>query len=174
MIQSGLSSLVLHNPDALPHAVLPALNRMLYQNLRQRMQRDDHATLTVLRFFSDGRLAYAGAHEDIIVCSSAGLVRTVATQGTWIGINEDIGNNLQSRFIELDPGDLVALYTDGIPEARRGHDFFGLPRLLAEIEKRHAQPVREILTGVLETVFDFCGGNPQDDATLLVMRYEQV
>ena len=171
MIQSGLSTLVLNSPDALPHEVLPALNRMLHQNLRQRMRRDDHATLTMFRFFSNGRLAYAGAHEDIIVCSRDGHVRTVATHGTWVGINEDISHGLQSRFIELVDGDLVVLYTDGIPEARHGHDAFGLPRLLAEIQKRHAQPVQEVLTGVLDAVFAFCEGAPQDDATLLVMRY---
>jgi len=171
MIQSGLSSLVINAPDALPHEVLPALNRMLHQNLRQRMRRDDHATLTMFRFFSNGRLAYAGAHEDIIVCSRDGHVRTVATHGTWVGINEDISHGLQSRFIELVDGDLVVLYTDGIPEARHGHDAFGLPRLLAEIQKRHAQPVQQVLTGVLDAVFAFCEGAPQDDATLLVMRY---
>ena len=171
MIQSGLSSLVLHTPDALPHDILPPLNRMLFQNLRQRMARDDHATLTVLRFFSDGRLAYAGAHEDIIVCNRAGQVRTVPTHGTWVGISADMGRDLQSRFLELASGDLVVLYTDGITEARHGRDSFGLPRLLAEIGKRHAQPVEEILAGVLRTVFDFCEGNPQDDATLLVVRY---
>jgi serine phosphatase RsbU (regulator of sigma subunit) len=174
MIQSGLSSLILQNPDALPHHILPALNQMLYQNLRQRMRRDDHATLTMLRFYGNGRLAYAGAHEDIIVCSKAGEVRTVATHGTWVGISEDISRDLESRFLELAAGDLVVLYTDGIPEARRDHECFGLPRLLAEIEKRHHQPVEEILGGVLRTVFDFCAGSPQDDATLLVMRYVPV
>jgi serine phosphatase RsbU (regulator of sigma subunit) len=171
MIQSGLSSLVLHSPDALPHQILPALNHMLFQNLRQRMGRDDHATLTMFRFFADGRLAYAGAHEDIIVCNQAGQVRTIATHGTWVGISEDISHDLESRFLELGKGDLVVLYTDGIPEARRNHESYGLPRLLAEIEKRHAQPVEAILDGVMRTVLDFCAENPQDDATLLVLRY---
>jgi serine phosphatase RsbU (regulator of sigma subunit) len=171
MIQSGLSSLVLHNPDALPHQILPALNHMLFQNLRQRMGRDDHATLTMFRFFADGRLAYAGAHEDIIVCNQAGKVRTIATHGTWVGISEDISHDLESRFLDLDKGDLVVLYTDGISEARRNHESYGLQRLLAEIERRHAQPVEAILEGVMGTVLDFCAGNPQDDATLLVLRY---
>jgi len=171
MIQSGLSSLVMQTPDALPHQILPALNRMLFQNLRQRMGRDDHATLTVFRFFADGRLAYAGAHEDIVVCNQAGEVRTIGTHGTWVGISEDISHELESRIIQLVPGDLVVLYTDGIPEARHEHESYGMPRLLAEIEKRHAQSVEEILGGVMRTVFDFCSGNPQDDATLLVLRY---
>jgi serine phosphatase RsbU (regulator of sigma subunit) len=171
MIQSGLSSLVLQNPGALPHEILPALNRMLYQNLRLRMGRDDHASLTMFRFFADGRLAYAGAHEEIVVCSPSGQIRTVATHGTWVGISEDISPDLESRFLALAQGDLVVLYTDGIPEARREHECYGMPRLLAEIEKRHTQPVEEILTGIMSTVLDFSAASPQDDATLLVLRY---
>jgi serine phosphatase RsbU (regulator of sigma subunit) len=171
MIQSGLSSLVLGHPEALPHELLPALNRMLFENLRQRMARDDHATLTLLRYFTDGRLAYAGAHEEIVVCSRNGSLQTTPTPGTWVGISEDIHGTTESRFLRLEPGDLVVLYTDGIPEARRAHAEFGLPRLLAEIEKRHDQPVEDILTGVMSEVVDFCGGNPQDDASLLVLRH---
>jgi sigma-B regulation protein RsbU (phosphoserine phosphatase) len=105
------------------------------------------------------------------MCNQAGQVRTIATHGTWVGISEDISHDLESRFLELDKGDLVVLYTDGIPEARHNHESYGLPRLLAEIEKRHAQPVEAILDGVMRTVLDFCAGNPQDDATLLVLRY---
>jgi serine phosphatase RsbU (regulator of sigma subunit) len=171
MMQSGLAALTLHDPEALPHQVLPALNRMLCDNLRQRMGRDDYATLTMLRFYTDGRLAYAGAHEDIIVCSPRGEIRTIPTHGTWVGINDDIQHELESRTIQLNDGDLVVLYTDGIPEARRDHVCFGMPRMVAEIEKRHAQPVEAILNGVMQTVFEYCSGVPQDDATMLVLRY---
>jgi serine phosphatase RsbU (regulator of sigma subunit) len=171
MIQSGLSSLILHNPDALPHHILPALNKMLYQNLRLRMGRDDHATLTMLRFFSDGRLTYAGAHEDIIVCGRGGEVRTIQTHGTWVGISEEISHDLESRTLQLTEGDLVVLYTDGITEARRGHECFGMPRLIAEVEKRHTRPVDEILSGIMQSVFDYSPGSLQDDATMLVLRY---
>ncbi len=171
MIQSGLSALILDDPTALPHEVLPALNRMLYQNLRERMGRDDHATLTVFRFFGDGRLSYAGAHEDIIVCDRNGQARTISTPGTWVGISDDISRHLESNFLDLVAGDLVVLYTDGIPEARREHEVYGLPRLIEEVQQRHTRPVGEILTGVLQSLFAFCGGSPQDDATLMVLRY---
>ena len=171
MIQSGLSSLILHDSEALPHQILPALNTMLYQNLRLRMGRDDHATLTMLRFFSDGRLTFAGAHEDIIICGKGGEIRTVPTPGRWVGISEDIRHGLESQTLKLVEGDLIVLYTDGIPEARRGRECFGMPRLLAEIEKRHSLPVDEILSGIMQTVFDHCAGSPQDDATMLVLRY---
>jgi serine phosphatase RsbU (regulator of sigma subunit) len=171
MIQSATSALVTHSPHALPHEILPALNQMLCENLRGRMGRDDHATLTLLRFFADGRLIHAGAHEDIIVCSREGEIRTVRTHGTWLGIRADIGHELESRTVQLAEGDLVVLYTDGIPEVRRNHECFGMPRLIAEVEKRHNQPVEAILQGIVQAVADFGGGSHQDDATLLVLRY---
>jgi sigma-B regulation protein RsbU (phosphoserine phosphatase) len=125
----------------------------------------------MLRFFSDGRLTYAGAHEDIIVCGKGGEVRTILTHGTWVGISEDISHDLESRTIQLADGDLVVLYTDGIPEARRGHECFGMPRLLAEVENRYTRPVDEILNGIMQVVFDYSSGSLQDDATMLVLRY---
>jgi len=171
MIQSGTASLIMNEPDALPHKILGPLNQMLCENLRHRMGRDDHATLTMLRFFADGRLTHAGAHEDIILCNRTGEVRTMPTHGPWVGITTDMTTDLKTRTISLEPEDLIVLYTDGIPEARRGHECFGLPRLIAEVEKRHRLAVEEILHGILRTVIDFCGGAPQDDATLLILRY---
>jgi serine phosphatase RsbU (regulator of sigma subunit) len=171
MIQSGIAALIVNHPDALPHQILPPLNRMLCDNLRGRMHSDEHATLTMLRFFADGRLVHAGAHEDIIVCSRQGEVRTIPTHGTWVGISPEMGADLDSRTIVLEPEDLVVLYTDGIPEARRNRQCFGMPRLIVEIEKRHALPVEEIMHGILRAVADYCGGAPEDDATLVVLRY---
>lgn len=171
MIQSGTEALIMSMPDALPHQILLPLNQMLCENIRHRMDREDHATLTMLRFFADGRLTHAGAHEDIIICTRAGEVRTLPTHGAWVGISPDVNHDLDTRTIALEPEDLIVLYTDGIPEARRGHECFGMPRLIAEVERRHTLAVEEILDGVLQTVMDFCGGSLQDDATLLVLRY---
>jgi serine phosphatase RsbU (regulator of sigma subunit) len=171
MIQSGTASLVANAPDVLPHQILQPLNRMLCENLRERMESDDHATLTMLRFFADGRLSYAGAHEDIIICTQAGEIRTIPTRGPWVGITAGVDHEFTTQTIGLEADDLIVLYTDGIPEARRGRECFGMPRLIAEVEKRHDRPVEEILEGILRTVTEFSGGALQDDATLLVLRY---
>jgi serine phosphatase RsbU (regulator of sigma subunit) len=172
MIQSGLASLIMRNPDANPHEILPPLNQMLYDNLRRRMGRDDHATLTMLRFCTDGRLLYAGAHEDILICNAHGKVRSITTHGTWVGIQEEITHELESRCIQLEENDLVVLYTDGIPESRREHECFGMARLIAEIEANYTQTARDVMNHLIDAVKDYCGGRPpQDDATLIVFRY---
>ena len=172
MIQSGLAALILQHPEANPHEILPPLNQMLYDNLRRRMGRDDHATLTMLRFCIDGRLLYAGAHEDILICDAHGKVRAITTHGTWVGIQQEITHELESRCIQLEENDLVVLYTDGIPESRRDHECFGMARLIAEIETNYTQTARDVMNHLIDAVKDYCEGRPpQDDATLIVFRY---
>ena len=45
MIQSGISALTLQHPEAQPHELLPHLNRLMWENVRERLGRDDFATL---------------------------------------------------------------------------------------------------------------------------------
>ena len=104
MIQSGISALTLARPDALPHQVLPHLNRMLWENVRERLGRDDFATLCLLRYFRDGRLLHAGAHEDILVCpAGGGPCQRIAAPGTWLGGVRDIARVTQTHTIAARP-----------------------------------------------------------------------
>jgi serine phosphatase RsbU (regulator of sigma subunit) len=117
-------------------------------------------------------LLYAGAHEDILICDTHGKVRAITTHGTWVGIQQEIPHELESRCIQLEENDLVVLYTDGIPESRRDHECFGMARLIAEIEANHMQTARDVMNHLIDAVKDYCaGGPPQDDATLIVFRY---
>lgn len=170
MIQSGLGALIMDTPHGLPHDVLLPLNRMLHDNLRSRMGRDDHATLTLCRFFCDGRLTFSGAHEDILVCGSNGC-RFEPTPGTWLGIQADISRGLHKGVLQLCAGDLVVLFTDGVPEARRDHESFGLQRLAAAVEARRHLPVAQIERELMQATLEFGGTPPRDDTTIIVMRY---
>jgi serine phosphatase RsbU (regulator of sigma subunit) len=172
MIQSGISALTLARPDALPHQVLPHLNRMLWENVRERLGRDDFATLCLLRYFPDGRLLHAGAHEDILVCPAAGgPCQRIAAPGTWLGGVRDIARVTQTHTIELSPGDTIVLFTDGITEARASdRSFYGLDRLCAQVEEHRGLPVDQLHELLLADVLAFTP-TPEDDVTLLVMRH---
>ena len=78
------------------------------------------------------------------------------------------------RTEELQPGDAVLLYTDGVVEARTpGRELFGLDRLadLLEREAASGQPAEEILRRLLRTVLDHQAGGLRDDATLLLVQW---
>jgi DNA-binding LacI/PurR family transcriptional regulator/serine phosphatase RsbU (regulator of sigma subunit) len=173
MMQSGIGALARKLPDASPRDLLLALNAMLVDNVRQRLGQREHATLTLLRYRRDGTLAFAGAHEEILILRAAtGRCERLATPGPWVGAKVDIAAGTVESRAQLQPGDLLVLYTDGIIEAvaRQGRERFGTERLIAVVEaNRDATPVA-IRDRLMDAVTDFAAAL-DDDVTLLCARY---
>jgi serine phosphatase RsbU (regulator of sigma subunit) len=173
MIQSGISALTLQCPEAQPHEILPHLNRLMWENVRERLGRDDFATLCLLRYFRDGRLLHAGAHEDILVCrATGGPVERIEAPGTWLGGVRDIRKATRTHQLQLHAGDTLVLFTDGITEARASdRRFYGLDGLCEAIEKNRQLAVTDLCEAIMQ---DVLGGSPtpEDDMTLMVLRHE--
>lgn len=75
---------------------------------------------------------------------------------------------------DLEPGDAVLLYTDGVTDAHAtGGDLFGLDRLtdLLEREAAAGQQSEELLRRLVRALLDYQGGDLRDDATLLLVRW---
>ena len=72
--------------------------------------------------------------------------------------------------IQMQAGDRLLLYTDGITEANGpGQDEFGEERIAQHARTCRAQTAAELNRTLLEAVDRFCGSRFQDDATLLVI-----
>jgi DNA-binding LacI/PurR family transcriptional regulator/serine phosphatase RsbU (regulator of sigma subunit) len=172
MMQSGLGALARKLADAPPRELLLALNAMLVDNVRARVGGNEHATLTLLRYRRDGRLAFAGAHEEILICRAAtGRVERVATPGAWVGAKRDISEGTVDSAVQLHDGDVLVLYTDGVIEAASpARERFGIERLVADIERRRDAPVGALRDGIIETLTAFAPAR-DDDVTLLVARF---
>lgn len=171
MIQSGLAPLMTSDSWVDPARLLCVLNRAIYENVHCRLQRDDYVTLSLFRFFADGRFLVAGAHEEILVWrAGTGQCEQIETPGTWIGMVERIESATNSREGHLADGDVMVLFTDGIVEAR-GPDGeqFGLRRLMDIITAEHVQPVGELCRRVLEAV-NAWSPERQDDQTIVALR----
>ncbi|MEU0252059.1 PP2C family protein-serine/threonine phosphatase [Streptomyces sp. NPDC006184] len=75
---------------------------------------------------------------------------------------------------QLQPGDRIVFYTDGITEARRpGGREFGLERFTDFLVRHHADglPVPETLRRLIQAVLDYHDGHLQDDATVLLCEW---
>ena len=104
-----------------------ALNGALYENIRKRMKRDEHVTFCLARYSPDGGLVFAGAHENILICRSNGACEDIPPSGTWLGAMEDIRQDTPETTLQLGPGDIMLLFSDGVIEADDGQGArFGL------------------------------------------------
>ncbi len=75
---------------------------------------------------------------------------------------------------QLEPGDWIVLFTDGIPEARdEDRNFFGMDRFVDVIERCAADrlPAPETLRQIMQSILRHQHGKLQDDATLLIVQW---
>jgi sigma-B regulation protein RsbU (phosphoserine phosphatase) len=172
MVQSVVGALARKSPDAAPSELVCALNTVLYDNIRHRLRNKEHVTFTLLRYQPGGKLTFAGAHEEICVLRKrTGKVELVATPGTWLGAMRDVRKHTVDTSLQLEPGDVVLLYTDGVTEARaEGGEQFGLERLVALLENSGDLPMEALIDRVYGTVTQFAK-ELDDDVTLLAFRY---
>jgi hypothetical protein len=172
MVQSVVGALGRKSPDAAPSELVSALNTVLYDNIRHRLQNKEHVTFTLLRYRPGGRLTFAGAHEELCVYRKrTGKVELIETPGTWLGAMRDVRKHTVDSELQLEHGDIVLLYTDGVTEARAASgEQFGLERLTALLENSGDLPMQAVIDRVYKAVVAHAR-ELDDDVTLLAFRY---
>jgi sigma-B regulation protein RsbU (phosphoserine phosphatase) len=174
MIQSTLQGLVKLAPQAHPRDLICALNSVLYENIRRRMKRDEHVTFCLVRYWADGRIVFAGAHEDILISRANGEVETLTSAGTWLGAIEDVARFTIEKSDQLEPGDVMLLYTDGVIEARNCNGVeFGNEGLKQVFKRLSGDGPTAIRTGIVDAVRAWAP-TVDDDITLVAIRCQGV
>jgi sigma-B regulation protein RsbU (phosphoserine phosphatase) len=143
-----------------------------------RVNRVACANLTAGRFITffyglldtaSGRLRYTNAgHNAPLLARGDGAVLSLASDDAALGAFPDWGYH--EREIALRPGDRLALFTDGLTEARNQADEeFGETRLRDLLVAQRRLSAEQLQRRVLREVAAFTGGEFQDDATLLML-----
>ncbi len=123
----------------------------------------------------DGTVVFvSGGHPMPLLRHVDGSVEEVKHRsGRLLGLGEE-GVNLTNRTFTLQPGELLAIYTDGYTEARQpgSRAMFGLARLQEVVSGfTPAQPLSACADQAREAVAKFVGGpDQQDDLTLFLLR----
>lgn len=155
-----------------PRDVLLRTNERTYQDTK------DNVFVTMIYGILDTkerlfRFARAGHEPVVVVNKQTQRVRLHSPDGIALGMVEnDIFATTEEKTIRLEPGDVVALYTDGVVEARdEAKNEYGQQRFLDFlVANRDASP-EEILNKVLGDIEAFTRGIPQhDDITLVAFE----
>ncbi len=120
---------------------------------------------------STGEIKYCNAgHNSPYVIKKDGTVTVVKSDNNlMVGVMEDI--HFSEAQLQLQPGDSLVLYTDGVTEAFDEADqAYGDDRLEAFLKTQAGNDSRGIIDHVLEDVHNFVKDAPQsDDITMLTL-----
>jgi serine phosphatase RsbU (regulator of sigma subunit) len=116
-----------------------------------------------------GDVAVAGAgHPAPRVVSAGGAVTSLDAHGLVLGV--ELGQEYEDVHGRLERGDAVVLYTDGVIEARREGELYGLERLDRVLGERVSLPPAQLAQAVLADCRAFARGELADDCAVVVVR----
>ncbi|MCR4671728.1 MAG: SpoIIE family protein phosphatase [Lachnospiraceae bacterium] len=119
-----------------------------------------------------GTMDFVSAGHNAPVLIRAGMPEFLkAKNGLVLAGMEDI--RYRQNSVQLEKGDIVCLYTDGVTEADdNDKNFFGEKRLLGSLEGKSGCTSAEIIENVKSSVDEFICGNSQfDDMTMLCFKW---
>ncbi|HVM76423.1 MAG TPA: SpoIIE family protein phosphatase [Candidatus Saccharimonadales bacterium] len=151
-----------------PEAVLRSVNRLFYENTGDAA----YASL----FFAEyddatRRLRYANCgHLSGLLLRIDGSVEHLESTSTLLGMFSEWDCSMREQ--ELSPGDVLALYTDGITEAsnQQGEEF-GEQGLMNALRQHRESSCQTILTALIDAVRQFSPDEQHDDITAIIAKF---
>ena len=115
-------------------------------------------------------LTYSNAGQlPPLVLSRHGDVRRLDKGGTVVGLMDGMRYD-EDRF-QMQPGDIMVAYSDGVTEPENDFGEFGEERLLEVVSRYRDQPLHVISTQVMQALDAWIGADEQpDDITLVLAR----
>ena len=122
---------------------------------------------------STGKLVYVNAgHNPPVIGRKNGETEFLRSRPGFVLAGLDF-TKYRAGSLELMPGDLLYLYTDGVTEAMNtAQELYGEERLKRTLDANVSAAPEEIFKAVKKDLDDFVADAPQfDDITMLAMRY---
>lgn len=118
-----------------------------------------------------GQVCYSNAaHPLPLLLRKDGGIEQLQERGTIIGLDN---SDFPEGEVQLQPGDRIFMYTDGIVEhENKAGEFFGQERLCRQLRESQSSSIKETCDEVVSLLVNFGDGREiQDDVTLLGIEY---
>nr|WP_246525716.1 SpoIIE family protein phosphatase [Geomobilimonas luticola] len=153
-----------------PGEILTALNDLLHDDLSR-------AELFITMFYvtfetATRRLTYANAghNQPLLFRRNSPSCLELDAEGLILGIRRVV--DFEEKEVQLSPGDILLMYTDGITEAQNeAGELYGMGRLCDLLGKMEGETAEKILEGVLRDVARYAKSTTlQDDISIVVVK----
>jgi len=150
--------------------------RFVFNAANRRMMSDTHGDLFVTAFYgvldpASGTLTYcnAGHNPPFLLRRGDATVQALTRTGMPLGAFK--GMTWEQQTLQLAPGDVLLLYTDGVTDAEdEGEAFFGQERLIEVARANLGCSAQDMQDATMAAIHEFMGGAPQfDDITLMLV-----
>ncbi|MGE8720676.1 SpoIIE family protein phosphatase [Leptospira terpstrae] len=173
-----------------PAAFITALSKLLFSNFKKPkpsetfklinrelldlVKQQGYTTCVYVLIHDDYKVLYsvAGHPRPILFRAKTNRAEICEGDGTFLGMFPDAGDTFRDLQIQLEPGDKLFLYTDGLTEAENDKGLaFGEERLMQMIESSSDKSIQETVETILSNHKEFTmGTDPMDDITLLGLQ----
>ena len=160
----------LSTTDASPVSVIDKLNQALLgaEVAGFEGERFCTAIFGVLTPGPTSTVALAGGgHPPPVVRRADGTIEEISVGGSLLGVLDDI--EFGTAVVNLDAGDTLVLYTDGVIEARRPSQLFGMEGIRRAIASSPGNAAH-MANAIEAAVLDHTGGVVSDDLAALVVQ----
>jgi len=150
-----------------PGRILALLNRHLYRST----QPEKYATLFLAHYdVATSMLTYSNAGQlPPLVLGRDGSIRRLDRGGTVVGLIDGMQYD-EGRF-QMQSGDILVAYSDGVTEPENDFGEFGEERLMEVVSRYRNEPLHVISTQVMQALDAWIGAEEQpDDITLVLAR----
>ncbi len=169
MLKTATRTALLDAGEREPHQTMPLLLERLNSVLPEVKEPHMYATFTGFRLGADGSVFYALAASPPVLHWHANRQMLSYTEEPQFPLGLLPVPEFDGNSLEMSPGDLVVVATDGILEVcNKPGDEFGVERLKAVIADNVKSPLPELAERILTAARSF--GRQLDDQTILIVR----
>ncbi|HEX6392698.1 MAG TPA: SpoIIE family protein phosphatase [Acidimicrobiales bacterium] len=148
--------------------------RRLNVALQSESHQERFVTVAVARYQSGDtggvmRVCLAG-HPPPLLVRKSGYAEPLGKPGGLIGLLQDDALTLQEVEYSVEFDESVVLYTDGVTEARRGSELFGMDGLVEVLDGAGGTSAQRLADSVHDAAAKFGANSLRDDMAVLVAK----